>query len=175
MAAGLPAFTILFYVVIYSMWLKRSTPQNIVIGGAAGALPPMIGWAAATESIAPESLFMFALIFLWTPPHFWALALFMKEDYARTGVPMLTVTHGHPTTRRHIFVYACILGLVAILPILWGSAGPVYMTAALILNAQFIYGAWQLRRRPNADALGDSFAAERRFFRLSLCSCTLRR
>jgi heme o synthase len=168
MAAGLLAFTILFYVVIYSMWLKRATPQNIVIGGAAGALPPMIGWAAATGSVAPMAVFMFMLIFLWTPPHFWALALFMKEDYARAGVPMLTVTHGHPATRRQIFVYACILGVTAMLPILWGVAGPVYITAALILNAQFIHGAWKLRRRTDAAAQSDRYAAERRYFRLSL-------
>jgi protoheme IX farnesyltransferase len=168
MAAALLAFTIFFYVVIYSMWLKRTTPQNIVIGGAAGALPPMIGWAAATGGIAPESLFMFLLIFLWTPPHFWALALFMKEDYARAGVPMLTVTHGHPATRRHIFVYASILALTAILPIVWGSAGPIYALAALILNAQFVYGAWRLRSRTDEAAQADKFAAERRYFRLSL-------
>ena len=94
MAAGLLAFTIFFYAVVYSMWLKRATPQNIVIGGAAGALPPMIGWAVATGGVAPESLAMFALIFLWTPPHFWALALFRNDDYARAGVPMLPVTAG---------------------------------------------------------------------------------
>ena len=168
MAAALLAFTIFFYVVIYSMWLKRTTPQNIVIGGAAGALPPMIGWAAATGGIAPESVFMFMLIFLWTPPHFWALALFMKEDYSRAGVPMLTVTHGHTSTRRHIFVYACVLAVFAILPILWGSAGPVYTLAALVLNAQFVYGAWRLRSRTDDAARADKFAAERRYFRLSL-------
>ena len=106
MAAGLLAFTIFFYVVVYSMWLKRSTPQNIVIGGAAGALPPMIGWAVATGGVSAESLAMFALIFLWTPPHFWALALFRNDDYARVGVPMLPVTAGPRATRNHILGYA---------------------------------------------------------------------
>ena len=101
-AAGLLAFTIFFYAVIYTMWLKRWTPQNIVIGGAAGAFPPMIGWAAATGGVSLESVLMFALIFMWTPPHFWALALFMKSDYDDAGVPMLTVTHGRRATRVHI-------------------------------------------------------------------------
>ena len=108
-AAALLAFTIFFYVVVYSMWLKRLTPQNIVIGGAAGAFPPMIGWVAATGSVSVEALLMFALIFMWTPPHFWALALFMKEDYHTAGVPMLTVTHGRRATRAHILVYTLLL------------------------------------------------------------------
>jgi heme o synthase len=167
-AAGLLAFTIFFYVVIYSMWLKRSTPQNIVIGGAAGALPPMVGWAAATGTIAPESLFMFALIFMWTPPHFWSLALFMKEDYSKAGVPMLTVTHGHATTRRYIFAYACLLALVAFAPFALGFGGPVYLAAALFLNARFVHGAWKLLRRDDATALADKFAPEKKYFRQSL-------
>jgi heme o synthase len=167
-AAALLAFTIFFYVAIYSIWLKRRTPQNIVIGGAAGALPPMIGWAAATGGIAPESLFMFMLIFLWTPPHFWALALFMKEDYSSAGVPMLTVTHGHPATRRQIFIYACVLAVTAFLPIIWGVAGPVYIIAAVILNTQFVLGAWRLLARSDDAARNDHFAAERKYFRLSL-------
>ena len=105
LAGGLLAFTIFFYVVIYTMWLKRSTPQNIVIGGAAGAFPPMIGWAAATGSVGVEAVLMFCLTFMWTPPHFWALALFMRSDYDDAGVPMLTVTHGRRSTRIHILVY----------------------------------------------------------------------
>jgi len=167
-AAGLLAFTIFFYVVIYSMLLKRATPQNIVIGGAAGALPPMIGWAAATGAISAESIFMFMLIFIWTPPHFWSLALFMKEDYSRAGVPMLTVTHGHQATRRQIFVYAVLLALVALSPIVLGFAGPVYIAAALVLNARFVLGAWRLRQRADDVARQDRFAAERKYFRLSL-------
>jgi len=167
-AAALLAFTIFFYVVIYSMLLKRTTPQNIVIGGAAGALPPMVGWAAATGGIAPQAVFMFALIFMWTPPHFWSLALFMKEDYARAGVPMLTVTHGHTATRRHIWVYACALAVTAMLPVIWGIAGPFYTVAAVGLNARFVYGAWQLNHRDDAAAKADEFAFERRYFRQSL-------
>ncbi|MCZ7676430.1 MAG: heme o synthase [Roseovarius sp.] len=114
LAAALLAFTIFFYVVVYSMWLKRWTPQNIVIGGAAGAFPPMIGWAAATGGIGIEAVLMFALIFMWTPPHFWALALFMKTDYHDAGVPMLTVTHGRKVTRAHILVYTVLLAGLAL-------------------------------------------------------------
>ncbi len=114
MAGALLAFTIFFYVVIYTMWLKRWTPQNIVIGGAAGAFPPMIGWAVATGGVSIESILMFALTFAWTPPHFWALALFTKGDYANAGVPMLTVTHGRKATRAHILGYSLVLALVAI-------------------------------------------------------------
>src|SRR5690606_7869837 len=108
-AGAFLAFTIFFYVVVYTIWLKRTTPQNIVIGGAAGAFPPMIGWAVATGGVSLESLLMFALIFMWTPPHFWALALFMKDDYSNAGVPMLTVTHGRAATRRHILAYTLLL------------------------------------------------------------------
>ena len=114
LAAGLLAFTIFFYVVIYTMWLKRITPQNIVIGGAAGAFPPMIGWAAATGDISTASVLMFCLTFLWTPPHFWALALFVRMDYDNATVPMLTVTHGRRATRVHILVYTVLLALFAI-------------------------------------------------------------
>lgn len=168
MAAALLAFTIFFYVVIYSMWLKRRTPQNIVIGGAAGALPPMIGWAAATGGIAPESIFMFALIFMWTPPHFWALALFMNEDYSRAGVPMLTVTHGRRSTRKHIFVYACILALTAILPAVLGLFGPIYLITAVILNISFVYGAWRILHRDEDQAKQDGYALEKSYFKQSL-------
>ncbi len=113
-AAALLAFTIFFYLVVYTMWLKRRTPQNIVIGGAAGAFPPMIGWAVATGGVSLESALMFGLIFMWTPPHFWALALFMKSDYHKAKVPMLTVTHGREETRRQILIYTILLVPVAI-------------------------------------------------------------
>jgi len=168
LAAALLAFTIFFYVVIYSMWLKRRTPQNIVIGGAAGALPPMIGWAAATGNISAASVFMFLLIFMWTPPHFWSLALFMKHDYSRAGVPMLTVTHGHAATRRHILVYAVILAATALLPAALGLFGPVYLVTAIVLNARFVYGAWRIYQRNEAEAQSDGFSLEKRYFRLSL-------
>ncbi|MGR3434802.1 MAG: heme o synthase, partial [Shimia sp.] len=114
LAAGLLAFTIFFYAVVYSMWLKRATPQNIVIGGAAGAFPPMIGWVAVTGEITAMPILLFAIIFMWTPPHFWALALFMRSDYDDAGVPMLTVTHGRRATRVHILVYTVLLAVLAI-------------------------------------------------------------
>ena len=167
-AAGLLAFTIFFYVVIYTIWLKRSTPQNIVIGGASGALPPMIGWAVATGEIGLPGISMFLLIFMWTPPHFWALSLYMNDDYERAGVPMLTVTHGSKATRRHIFGYTVLLSLTAVLPILAGIGGIIYGATALIMNARFLLGAWQLVCRDEGEAVKDHFAAERAFFRFSL-------
>ena len=168
LAAGLLAFTIFFYAVVYSMWLKRTTPQNIVIGGAAGAFPPMIGWAAATGQIGLESVLMFLLIFVWTPPHFWALALFMKSDYADAGVPMLTVTHGRKVTRAHIWWYT-----VALVPVALGAAftsigGPAYLAVAVLLNAEFLRGAFVIWRREESAAEADSYRVEKAFFRFSL-------
>ena len=168
MAGALLAFTIFFYAVIYTVFLKRSTPQNIVIGGAAGAFPPMIGWACATGGIGIESLLMFSLIFFWTPPHFWALALFMKEDYHKAGVPMLTVTHGRAVTRRHIFGYTLVLAPFAIWLGLTSVGGPFYLAVSLVLNALFIVGGWRIMRRAEEQAQADHYRAEKRFFRLSL-------
>lgn len=167
-AAGLLAFTIFFYAVVYSMWLKRSTPQNIVIGGAAGAFPPMIGWACATGTVSVESLLMFLIIFMWTPPHFWALALFMKEDYHKAGVPMLTVTHGRKATRAHILVYTLALAPVAIGAGFTSIGGPAYLAIAAALNAWFIVGAFRIWRRDEALAEADRYAVEKAFFRFSL-------
>ncbi len=167
-AGALLAFTIFFYVAIYTMWLKRWTPQNIVIGGAAGAFPPMIGWAVATGGISIESVLMFALTFAWTPPHFWALALFTKGDYANAGVPMLTVTHGRRATRTHILGYSLVLAVVAIALGLTSIGGPVYMAVALILNGMFIKGAWDVFRRDDAASDADKHKAERGLFKLSL-------
>ncbi|MCP5088297.1 MAG: protoheme IX farnesyltransferase [Rhodobacteraceae bacterium] len=167
-AAGFLAFTIFFYAVVYTMWLKRSTPQNIVIGGASGAFPPMIGWAVATGGVSIESLLMFALIFIWTPPHFWSLALFMNEDYSKAGVPMLTVTHGKRITRRQIMRYTVLLVLVSLLTAFTSIGGPVYFITALALNALFLRGAWGLLKRAEAAAEADNYADERRFFKLSL-------
>lgn len=167
-AAAFLAFTIFFYAVVYTMWLKRSTPQNIVIGGAAGAFPPMIGWACATGGIGIESLLMFALVFFWTPPHFWALALFMKEDYHAAGVPMLTVTHGRQATRRHIFGYTLVLAGFALALGLTSIGGPIYLATALVLNALFIRGGWIILRRSEEQATVDHYRAEKSFFRLSL-------
>ena len=167
-AAGFLAFTIFFYAVIYTVFLKRSTPQNIVIGGAAGAFPPMIGWACATGGIGIESLLMFALIFFWTPPHFWALALFMKDDYSDAGVPMLTVTHGRTVTRRHIFAYTLVLAPFALALGLTSVGGPIYLAVSAVLNVLFIAGGWRILRRAEAQAQADNYAVERWFFKLSL-------
>ncbi|WP_135450244.1 heme o synthase [Tabrizicola caldifontis] len=167
-AAALLAFTIFFYAVIYSIWLKRSTPQNIVIGGAAGAFPPMIGWAAATGSVSVEALLMFSLIFMWTPPHFWALALFMKEDYHKAGVPMLTVTHGRKVTRAHILAYTLLLVPVAVGAALTSIGGPLTLAVAVVLNLWFVVGALRIRRRDEAMAEADGYAVEKAFFRFSL-------
>lgn len=168
LAAGLLAFTIFFYSVVYSMWLKRSTPQNIVIGGASGAFPPMIGWAVATGDITLTSVLMFGLIFMWTPPHFWALALFMNDDYTKAGVPMLPVTHGKRATRKQILFYTLLLVPVALVLAFTQIGGPVYFAISLVLNAIFLRGAWTLYRRDDARADADKYAAERQFFKLSL-------
>jgi len=167
-AGAFLAFTIFFYVVVYTMWLKRLTPQNIVIGGAAGAFPPMIGWAVATGGVSLESVLMFMLIFMWTPPHFWALALFMKSDYAEAKVPMLTVTHGRKATRTHILVYTLLLAPFALALGVTSIGGPVYLAAALVLNALFIAGALRIWRRDEAAAEADNYRAEKRFFGFSL-------
>ncbi|MGB0658637.1 MAG: heme o synthase [Mangrovicoccus sp.] len=167
-AAGLLAFTIFFYAVIYTMWLKRSTPQNIVIGGAAGAFPPMIGWAVATGSVSVESCLMFLLIFMWTPPHFWALALFMKSDYHKAGVPMMTVSKGYAATRRQIWIYTLLLAPIGPALAFTSIGGPVTLAAALVLNANFIWGAWAIRKRDENDAGADNYTVEKRVFRHSL-------
>src|SRR5213075_2892081 len=145
-AAALLAFTIFFYVVVYTMWLKRRTPQNIVIGGAAGALPPVIGWVAATGSVGLEPLILFLIIFLWTPPHFWALSLNLAGEYARAGVPMLPVVVGKAETKRQILRYSVLLALVSLLPWALGFAGAIYGVAAAILGASMIFLSWQVRR-----------------------------
>ena len=168
LAAGILAFTIFFYVVVYTMGLKRWTPQNIVIGGAAGAFPPMIGWAAATGTVSIEAVLMFALIFMWTPPHFWALALFMRGDYDSAGVPMLTVTHGRRATRVHILVYTGLLAALAVGAAFTGIGGPLYLAVAVVFNALFLRDAVAIWRRDEAMADGDDYRVEKRAFRLSL-------
>ena len=145
-AGALLALTIGFYLFVYTMWLKRRTPQNIVIGGAAGAFPPMIGWAAVTGSVSVESVLMFLIIFVWTPPHFWALALYRCRDYERAGVPMLPVVAGAEVTRRQIWLYSLILVPLAITPVLIGLAGIVYGVVSAVLGAVFLYLAWKVRR-----------------------------
>jgi protoheme IX farnesyltransferase len=136
----------LFYVLVYTRWLKRSTPQNIVIGGAAGAVPPLVGWAAATGHVGIAALLLFAIVFIWTPPHFWALALLIKDNYANARVPMLPVVRGDRATARQIVVYSLVLVAATLLPWAWGGAGPVYVVCALALGAVFVWLAERLRR-----------------------------
>ena len=150
-AAALLAFTIFFYVAVYTMWLKRRTPQNIVIGGAAGALPPVIGWVAVTGNVALEPLVLFLIIFLWTPPHFWALSLNLAGEYARAGVPMLPVVAGRAETKRQILLYSVVLVPTSLLPWALGFAGPIYGVAAALLGATMILLSWQVRRSSDTD------------------------
>ena len=145
-ASALLALTIGFYVFVYTAWLKRRTPQNIVIGGASGAFPPMIGWAAVTGDVSLAPLVLFALIFMWTPPHFWALALYRAGDYAKAGVPMLPVVAGDPETRRQILIYTILLVPVALAPCFIGLSGPVYGAAAAALSATFLLHSWRVLR-----------------------------
>lgn len=151
-AAALLAFTIFFYVVIYTMWLKRWTPQNIVIGGAAGALPPMIGWASVTGTIDPGSISLFLIIFIWTPPHFWALALFREDDYAKAGVPMLPNVAGPDETRKQILLYTLVLLPLTFLPAFLGVSGLLYVTGVALLSAIFLYYAISVYRLREGDA-----------------------
>jgi protoheme IX farnesyltransferase len=144
-AGGLLAMTIAYYVFIYTMWLKRRTPQNIVIGGAAGAFPPMIGWAAVTGTVSMESVLMFLIIFMWTPPHFWALALYRSRDYERVGVPMLPVVSGAKETRRQIWLYSILLVPLAVTPSLIGLGGITYGVVSAVLGVYFLYLAWRVR------------------------------
>jgi protoheme IX farnesyltransferase len=161
LAAGLLAFTIFFYGVVYTIWLKRSTPQNIVIGGAAGALPPVLGWAAVSGSLSIEPLLLFAIIFMWTPPHFWALALFRNEDYTRAGVPMMPVVAGEAETRRQILIYAVLLAPLGVLPAFIGMSSLLYGAVAAGLGLNFIRLSRALMRSPDD-------AAARRLFGFSI-------
>ena len=150
-AAALLALTIGFYVLVYTMWLKRSTPQNIVIGGAAGAVPPMIGWAAATGGISLESFVLFLIIFVWTPPHFWALALLRTRDYAKASVPMLPVVAGPDATRLQILIYSLILAPLGMVPAIIGLGGTLYMIAASILGSLFVVMALDCYRKREGE------------------------
>jgi len=152
-AGGLLAFTIFFYAVIYTMWLKRRTPQNIVIGGAAGAFPPIVGWAAVTGAVSLESIVLFLIIFLWTPPHFWALALYKQSDYGAAGVPMMPNVVGNASTKRQIFAYTVLLALSAMLPTVLGFAGLVYTGVAVITGGAFMLYAWRLLRTEDDVAM----------------------
>jgi protoheme IX farnesyltransferase len=139
------------YAVIYTAWLKRATPQNIVIGGAAGAAPPVLGWVAVTHSVDAQALVLFMIIFTWTPPHFWSLAIARREEYAKAGIPMLPVTHGIPYTRLQIVLYTVLLILCTLMPVLIGMSGLIYLTAVLVLDARFLYLALALHRGVRPD------------------------
>ena len=169
-AAAVLALSILFYVFVYTMWLKRRTPQNIVIGGAAGAFPPVIGWAAVTGSIDVMPLLMFAIVFFWTPPHFWALSLYACEDYERAGVPMLPVIAGARATRRQVMGYTVALAIVSVLPWALGYAGPIYGVSAVGLGIWFMVASWGvLRDRQDAQGVSLTHDAPARWaFRVSL-------
>jgi len=164
-AGAFLAFTIFFYAVVYSMWLKRSTPQNIVIGGAAGAFPPMIGWAAITGDVTLESFVLFLIIFMWTPPHFWALALFKKGDYETAGVPMLPVTHGETVTRHNILAYSVLLAPIGVAPYLLGYASPVYGLISAALGLAFVALAVDVWRKRDGEP---ARTASIRLFKFSL-------
>ena len=151
-AGGLLALTIAYYLFVYTMWLKRKTSQNIVIGGAAGSFPPMIGWAAVTGGISLESIVLFLIIFMWTPPHFWALALYRCRDYERVGVPMLPVVAGLAETRRQIVLYSWVLVPLATLPAFMGFAGPLYLVASVASGVMFLYYADKVRRTTEGRA-----------------------
>lgn len=145
LTAVLTFASLIGYAIIYTVWLKRATSQNIVIGGAAGAAPPVLGWTAVTDSIDPYALLLFLIIFVWTPPHFWALAIARKDEYARAGIPMLPVTHGVEYTRLHVLLYTVLLVIVTLLPFLTRMSGLIYLGAALVLNAGFLYYALALK------------------------------
>jgi protoheme IX farnesyltransferase len=144
MTAILTSLSLIGYAVIYTAWLKRATPQNIVIGGAAGAVPPVLGWVSVTNSIDPNAMILFLIIFLWTPPHFWALAIARRDDYARAGIPMLPVVHGVEYTQRRVLAYTILLALVTLVPFLIRMSGIIYLLATLVLNARFLYYALAL-------------------------------
>lgn len=166
LAGGLLGFTIFFYAVIYSVWLKRRTAQNIVIGGAAGALPPMVGWAAVTGTVTIESILLFAIIFIWTPPHFWALALVKNDDYQRANVPMLPVVAGAAETKHQIVIYSVILAPLGVMPSLIGMSSVYYGIGAALLGAGFLWGAIKLRR-------ADDLAPAMPLFKYSLTYLTV--
>jgi protoheme IX farnesyltransferase len=164
-AAALLAFTIFFYVFVYTMWLKRSTPQNIVIGGAAGAFPPVVGWAAVTGDVSLAPVLMFLIIFFWTPPHFWALSLLKCDDYARAGIPMLPVVSGLDETRKQILIYSLVLAPIGVSPTLFGFAGFAYGAVALVCGAAMVALAWRVYRERSGPAAP---TAAKRLFAFSL-------
>lgn len=157
LSAWLTLASFIGYAFIYTGYLKRATPQNIVIGGLSGAMPPLLGWAAVSGSIEPGALILVLIIFAWTPPHFWALAIYRKDEYAKTGIPMLPVTHGEHLTKIHIILYTIIMILVSVLPYLIGMSGPLYLLAALVLGFGFLYWTLLLMFKPKQSTAMDTF------------------
>jgi len=166
LAAGILALSIVYYAVIYTIWLKPRTPQNIVIGGGAGAFPPLIGWVAVTGDITLMPVLLFAIIFVWTPPHFWALALFVQSDYAKVGIPMMPVVRGHKSTRRQILAYSILLAPIAAAPWLIGGTGAIYGAAAIALSLAFLALALPVAFRDPGE--GDRMKPEKRLFGFSV-------
>src|SRR4051795_12057391 len=158
------------YVFVYTIWLKRSTPQNIVIGGAAGAVPPLVGWAAVTGTLDPTALYLFAIVFYWTPPHFWALSLLMKDEYARVGVPMMPVVHGERETRRQIVLYTVLLIVLTLLPVLFGFFGALYAVVAVTLGAGFLVLALRLQRAADRRSALRTYLFSLLYLALLFCS-----
>ena len=161
------------YVFVYTAWLKRSTPQNIVIGGAAGAVPPLVGWAAVTGHVDPTALYLFAIVFYWTPPHFWALSLLMKDEYARVGIPMMPVVHGETETRRQILLYTGLLLVLTLLPVVFGFFGLVYAAAALLLGAGFVSLALRLQRRADRRSALRTYLFSLAYLALLFCAMVI--
>ena len=158
LTAGLAMLGLLLYVFLYTLWLKRTTTQNIVIGGAAGAIPPLVGWAAVDGSIGLGALILFAIVFYWTPPHFWALALLLKKDYTEAGIPMLPVVRGVEETARKVLLWTVVLVGVTLLPVAAGVSGGVYFGSALVLGGLFLTSAWQLARQPDERRARSTFS-----------------
>jgi protoheme IX farnesyltransferase len=175
LAAALALAGLLGYVFVYTIWLKPLTPQNIVIGGAAGAVPPLVGWAAATGSLTADALYPFAIVFLWTPPHFWALSLLIKDDYARTGVPMLPVVRGDEFTRRQILIYSVVLVAFTVLPWATGLFGAAYLVSALALGGAFVALAAGLALRPSRRAALRLYLSSLAYLALLFCAMALDR
>lgn len=157
LTAWLTFASLLGYAVVYTMYLKRATPQNIVIAGIAGAMPPLLGWTAVTNELHSHAWLLVMIIFIWTPPHFWALAIHRKEDYAKADIPMLPVTHGVEYTKTSILLYTILLALVCVLPVLVGMSGLIYFASSSLLSGAFIYHAWQLKFRANDESAIDTF------------------
>jgi protoheme IX farnesyltransferase len=170
LSASLALAGFLGYVLVYTMWLKRSTPQNIVIGGAAGAVPPLVGWTAVTGSLDPTALYLFAIVFYWTPPHFWALSLLMKDEYARVGVPMMPVVHGETETRRQIVLYTGLLVVLTLLPVVFGFFGAIYATVAVLLGGAFCVLALRLQRSADRRAALRTYLFSLLYLALLFCA-----